>query len=137
MRFTITREQDRAAVRAYIDRLKPDKQYTVEITQRKSTRSLSQNKLYWLWLSCIEQETGNDKAVLHHEFGMMFLPKMYGVLKDVYIEIPVSTTKLDTVQFKQYLDKLQVFAGSELGIELPNPEDLIFESFYDVYKDRI
>ena len=32
------------------------------------------------------------------------------------------------------MSKIQVFANTELAIELPNPEDLKFEEFKDYYE---
>ena len=137
MIFTVRSEADKTAVKSYIERLKPEKQYSVEISVKKDQRSIQANRLYWLWVSCLESETGNDKEILHHELRMMFLPRKQGMLNGRQVEIPGSTAGLDTGQFKQYLDKIQVFAASELGVHLPDPDDLIFESFYDYYKDRI
>jgi hypothetical protein len=137
MKFTVSGENDRKAVKSYIDKLPDGKTFTVEVSARKETRSLNQNRLYWLWLTCIEQETGNDREILHHEFGMMFLPKKTGTMNGKTIELPVSTSTMNSDQFKQYLNKVQIFASAELGIVLPDPNDLIFESFYQMYKDRI
>jgi hypothetical protein len=44
---------------------------------------------------------------------------------------------MDTAQFTAYLEKVQTFASVELGIVLPNPEDLAFESFEEFYKNKI
>ena len=35
------------------------------------------------------------------------------------------------------MSKIQVFANTELAIELPNPEDLKFAKFYEYYKNYI
>ena len=51
--------------------------------------------------------------------------------------IGTSTKDLNTFEFKQYLDKIQIFAASELGITLPDPEDLKFEAFKQYYSQFI
>jgi hypothetical protein len=137
MIFRVTQDADKAAVKSYIERLKPGKSYTVEISAKKEKRSLDQNRLYWLWINCLEEETGNDREILHHELRMMFLPRKTGTVNGKSVEIPTSTTALDTGQMKQFLDKIQVFASSELGIILPDPEDLIWGAFYEAYKDNL
>ena len=35
------------------------------------------------------------------------------------------------------MSKIQIFANTELAIELPNPEDLKFVEFYEYYKNYI
>ena len=137
MIFTVETEKDKAAVKAYIDRLKADRRYAVDISVKKDKRSLDQNRLYWLWIGCLESETGNDKDILHHELRMMFLPRKQGNINGRTVEMPTSTTALNTSQMKQYLDKVQVFAASELGIHLPDPDDLIWGAFYETYANRI
>jgi hypothetical protein len=137
MKYTITGETTKQAVKDYIERLNLSKIWTVDISRKTESRTISQNKLYWLWLTCVEQETGNDKELLHLYFKNKYLPKKEIVLIDEVIELPGSTTGLTTEQFSRYLEKINIFAGSELAIELPHPEDLIFDAFYDSYKQKL
>lgn len=137
MKFKINKQADKAAITSYIEKLPDGKRYTVDITLKREKRTLSQNALYWLWITCIADETGNEKDILHDEFGKLYLPKRSGNFFGEHVEKAVSTTSLDTKQFTEYLNKIQVFVTSELGIILPNPEDLAFESFYETYKDRL
>ena len=135
MKRRIITELDRDMTIAYIKRLELKKCYTIEVKQKRIRRSLSQNSLYWLFLTCIEVETGNNRNDLHEYFKMMFLPADY--INIFGQEIPVrTTTDKDTKQFKDYLDKIQIFASSELGIALPDPDDLRWEEFFDYYSDR-
>ena len=99
---------------------------------------MPQNALYWLWLTCIADETGGDKLAIHETFKGMYLPRETAkVFLETCMDRPVSTSTLNTAQFTQYLDKIQVFASSELGIVLPLPGDLAFEAFQEYYKDRL
>lgn len=136
MKRKLNTEIDREMTIAAIKRLDLSKSYTIEIIQKKIRRSLSQNSLLWLWLTCIEQETGTNRDELHEIFKHKFLlPKsveLYGVKYDKY-----STAELDTIQFKYYLDKIQVFALAELSITLPDPEDRNWEAFYSYYSDKL
>lgn len=136
MKRKITSEIDREMVIGFIKRLDLTKLFTVEITEKKPTRSISQNSLYWLWLTCIEFETGNDRDYLHEHFKRTFLVpekiNVFGTDQEVY-----STKKLNTTQFKYYLDHIQTFANADLSITLPNPEDRYWDEFYKYYIDKL
>jgi transposase len=75
MKFSINSDFDKLAVKQHIDKLPENKRYTIEITQKRENRTLDQNALYWLWLTCIEQETGNSKEDIHYYCKDNFLPK--------------------------------------------------------------
>jgi len=136
MKRKLTNDLDRNMVIAYIQRLDLKKLYTVEVIEKKSTRSISQNSLYWLWLTCIEFETGTDRDYLHEFFKRKFLQPeiviVFGVKEEVY-----STKNLTTIQFKYLLDHVQEFSSSELAITLPDPEDLYWNEFYNYYVDKL
>jgi hypothetical protein len=136
MKRKLLTELDREMVISQIKRLDLKKVYTVEITERRIKRTISQNGLYWLWLTCISHETGNDKDDLHSYFKQKYLiSKTHNVFNE---EIQVrSTTGLNTVEFKYLLDNIQIFASAELAITLADPNDLRWEEFYDYYKDKI
>lgn len=137
MKFHIHNERTQAAVIGYITKLPKDKEFDVSVSRHKRRRSVDQNSLYWMWIGCICEETGGDRDQVHEELKAGFLP--WENVKGIYGKVtrPVSTTTLDTVQFTQYLEKVQAFAAAELGIILPNPEDLAFEGFEEYYKERI
>ena len=137
MIFNIRSDTDKPRVIEYIHKLPDNKQYTVKVKTKRHVRSASQNSLYWMWLTCIQDETGNNKNDLHEYFRSEFCNKNRINLSQKTIEIPVSTTTLDTKQFTEYLNKIQVFATSELGIILPDPDDANWENFCETYNDRI
>lgn len=137
MLIKLSDEKSRLSALDYLKKLNLSKRYTLKITVEKRIRTLSQSRLYWLWLSCISAETGNDKDYLHEYFKGKYLPKDQRVIFGQRVEITISTTSLDTAQFTHYLERIQQFANSELGIVLPNPEDLQWKQFYETYKDFI
>ena len=137
MLLKILNKSDKEKVKQYVDRLPDGKKFNVDIKQKREIRTVSQNSLYWLWLTCIMAETGNDKDYLHVYFGKKYLKQEQRIVFNYPVAITVSTTSLDTLQFKHYLDRVQQFANVELGINLPNPEDLHFKEFYETYKDFI
>jgi hypothetical protein len=107
--------------------------YKLQIINKRGKRSVNQNSLMWLYLECISQETGNDRDDLHNFFKEKFIGWEKIVIFGEESMRLKGTSKLDTKQFTHYLDKIVVFAASELGVELPNPSDKHFEDFKDYY----
>ena len=136
MKDKIKTEFDRDRVLGYIKRLDLSKPYTVEIVQRKAVRTIDQNRLYWLWLTCIESETGNGRDDLHDYFKRKYiLPHETEIFGER--QLKYTTTDKDTAQFKEYLDKIQIFAATELAIKLPDPDDLHWDEFVEFYRDKL
>jgi len=137
MKFTVNNSDTRAAVTAYLERLPEGKTYDVTVALRRERRTISQNGLYWLWVQCIATETGGDKEQIHNELKVMFAPRRHvrGIYDDV--PVPVSTTGMDTAQMSRYMEEVQAFAASELGIVLPSPEDQAYAAFEDYYNGRL
>jgi hypothetical protein len=137
MKRKLTSELDRNMVIAFVQRLDIGKKlYTVEVLEKNANRSISQNSLMWLWLTCIEHETGQDRNELHEIFKKKWLMPKEIVKFETKVEI-YTTTDLDTLQFKQYLDKIQILASTELGIALPEPESMYWQEFYEYYVDKL
>jgi len=136
MKRKLTTETDREMTISYIKRLDLKKLFIVEVLQKLTKRTISQNSLYWLWLTAIEFETGNDRNNLHEYFKEKYL-----IPEDVIVfgekRESRSTKNLNTTQFKYYLDHIQVFASTELAIKLPDPKDRYWNEFYEYYVDKI
>jgi hypothetical protein len=124
------KEEAIAAIRGLDD----NESWDVSITKKRWNRTISQNNLYWLWLTCIEQETGNDRNYLHEYFKAKFLGFEEIEILGAIVTRVVSTTTRNTLQFKNYLDRVQMFASVELGIALPDPQDQHWTEFYHTYK---
>lgn len=110
------------------------KGFVIEWKRIQKIRTNDQNALYWMWMTCLEQETGQDKNSLHDYFREKYLKVTYEKVFDSEIKILESTRKLDTVAMKNYLDKIQIFAAAELAVTLPDPEDRYFEQFLEQYE---
>lgn len=106
--------------------------YHIIIKKASEKRSLPQNDLMWMWLSCIERETGTPKDDIYMYYCKKFLMKTVKV-GERWERIYTTSSKLNTEQMKDFLDKIQADALSELGISLPQPEDRFFEDFYSQY----
>lgn len=134
MKFSIFSNFDKQKVIDYIKDLPEGKSYTADVKLRREKRTIDQNSLLWLWVNCISDETGNEKNALHEYFKAEFLGFTEIVVFGKIQKHINSTTGLDTKQFTHYLEKIKIFAASELGIVLPEPSDRYWQEFYDKYK---
>jgi hypothetical protein len=126
----IERDRERAVI--YFDSLmRGSDKFIIEKKQKK--RTLDQNSLYWLWLACIEDETGNEKNYLHEVFKDKYCPAL---TKNIFgEETELKSTKfLSTKGMSKYMGYIEVFAQVELNIKLPYPEEKGFDEFYEKYK---
>lgn len=115
-------ETMRAAVCRLISALDLTKEWSVTVEPYKKHRSLSQNNLMWLWNSIIARETGDDVDWVHETLKKKFLPlEERECLGEVVSRR--ATRTLNTEKMTEYLNRVQAFAASELGILLPVPED--------------
>jgi len=100
-------------------------------------RSLDQNSLYWLYLSFLEKEIGQDKEDLHKEFRKMFLGYKVNTIQGFISRDLISTKTLNTSEFKQYIDKILIYSAMELGVYMPDTDDPNFNEFALKYKHLI
>jgi len=100
-------------------------------------RNIKMNALYWVYLTVLEVETGNDKNNLHEYFKQKFLQRNLITVFEEEIQSETSTTKLTKKEFVQYLEKIQIFALTELSIKLYSKDDKEFENFLEFHKDYV
>jgi hypothetical protein len=86
--------------------LKENEGKIFRIEQEVSTRTLSQNKLYWKYLGIISMETGDDINDLHEFFRREFLPPKFIKVMGEERKVPRSTTELKKWEFSDYMDKI-------------------------------
>lgn len=137
MKFVISDQRSRQAAIDYLQRLTDNgKRFDVSITLHRERRTIPQNSLYWMWVGLIADETGNNPDELHEVFKVMFLGSKTVEIAGITHEIPLSTTSLDTAGFTHFLERLEAWVGSELGIVLPRPEDAFWAEFEQRYGRR-
>ena len=113
----------------YVFSLLANGKYTITIKRASEKRSIPQNDLMWMWLTCIERETGTPKDDVYMYYCKKFLMKTIQVGNKME-RIYNTSSKLNQEQMSEFLTKIQVDAATELGITLPKPEDRFFEQFY-------
>jgi len=136
-------------------------QFMAELTKidtDKIIRKLDQNGLYWVWLACLEKETGYEKNQFHVLFRGMFLrrpdtevleiikPKVWDRIKtlidafhyDSHFALIIdliskSTTELTIGEFAKYLTKIKEYAAINMSVTLINKDEQHFKEFYNEY----
>jgi len=106
--------------------------YTLTIKRASEKRSINQNDLMWMWFTCVERETGTPKNDVYNFYTKKFLQKVVQV-GDRLERCVESTSQLNKERFTEFLNKVQADVASELGIQLPIPEDRYFEQFYQTF----
>ena len=123
MNFRVSTTDQMGAVKDYLDRLPEGKVYDITVTLHRQKRSDPQNNLYWKWVGIVARSTDNDAETVHKVFARMFLGiEVQECLGEKVAKIK-STTKLNTEEFTEYLERIEAFCLTELGIVLPHPED--------------
>lgn len=93
------------------------KEISIKVSRKRKVRSIKQNAYYWVVLTFIGNELGYEADDLHITFKNMFL-----IDHSKSLPVPKSTTKLNSLEFTEYLDKIIRKVG-EMGITVPSPED--------------
>ena len=97
----------------------PDWTYSIEIKPARKVRSIEQNNLYWLRLEIISQTSGYTTDELHTLFKKEFLKPRKIICKTDKRKrrtLPATTTTLDTKDFCEYNDKIEIFARDFFNI---------------------
>ena len=115
-RYKITSEETLENVRKQIGELDLSKQWEVEVKPFAFNRSVEQNKRYWKLTSELGSFLGYDEGEMHELLKYKFLSYKQEMLGDEMVVVP-STSKLTVKEFVEYLDKVEIFAGT-LGFQL-------------------
>ena len=107
--------------------------YQITIKKVSEKRSIAQNDLLWMWMACIENETGTPKDEVYMYYCKKFLMRTMTIGQRSE-RIYLTSSKLNTEQMTTFLNQIQTDAATELGITLPTPQDRFFEAFYADYK---
>lgn len=107
--------------------------YTITVKRQSEKRSIAQNDLMWMWMQCIENETGTPKDEVYMYYCKKFLMRTVSIGERME-RIYMTSSKLNTEQMTAFLNQIQADAASELGITLPTPQDRYFEQFYQDYR---
>ena len=116
----------------------PNGEHIITISKLVKKRTIDQNRLMWLWLTCLgrDSETGSNKDEFYEYYCYKFL-KERKIVNGTEITVIKGSSKLNTIQFNDFLDNIQADAAIEYGIQLPNPEDLRWKEFEEYYKHFI
>lgn len=109
--------------------------HTLVLKKAVRKRTIPQNRIMWLWFSCLESETGQPKQDIHDYYCAKFLPRdVVDPSTGAVIRVDGHTSTLTTKAFSDFLDMVQSDAATELGITLPSPDDAAWGDFEDEYK---
>ena len=119
--FTIEEQGQRERLCQFIS--KRDLPFMVDIGPVREQRSLSQNSRLWALHQIASRETGYTPDELHE----LMLAKFFGTktvdVRGQRIEVPAkrSSTR-EKAEFREFLDNVETFYASELGIWLGQDE---------------
>ena len=142
LKLQITNNKDLAEAITKITLVdRKEKPWTLTYQSKKKRRSLNQNALYWMWIACICDEMKYDKdnklekQNVHDGLRELFLPYEDKVLLGRKCRIYKSTTKLNTMEFTNYLNSIKIHMITEYAIDLPLPGDRLYDELIDKYED--
>ncbi len=98
------------------------KRVNILVTKFKKKRSLPQNSYYWsVIIDILSREFGYESEEIH----LMLREKFLRIYDDKHPDFVIarSTTKLTTVEFVEYIEKIQRWAAQEHQIYLPDPNE--------------
>lgn len=107
----------RAAATCFVVGKNARRLWQVEFRPYVKRRNTNQNALLWALNTLIANETGHTPEEIHDFLKQKFLPPVVVQIGEEMKEVPGSTAKLSTVDFAEYVERVQAFAA-ELGLIL-------------------
>lgn len=92
----------------------------VTVTEYKSKRSIEQNKRYWAVLQQISEQAFLEGVCYNAEAWHEYFKRMFIGCIDLPDggSLGQSSTLLTVAEFADYMTKVEVYAASELGVEI-------------------
>lgn len=101
----------------------PGTEVALTIDKNRGTRSENENKYYWaVVVKTLADHLGFFPEEMHDALKMKFLLK-----ESKPIPTTRSTASLDTKEFEDFLEKVRMWASSELEVKIPLPNEVDFE----------
>lgn len=111
------------------------KEVILSIKIKRRSRSNKQNAYYWGVIVPMVTEAikilGNDfeEAETHEFLKSKFNAKQIEVIEGHYIDMPQSTSKLDTKEFMTFIENIRQFASIMLNTYIPSPNEAMTIDF--------
>jgi len=102
------------------------KEIELTLGKKKENRTLNQNDLMWAINTLISNETGFEKDETHEYLKTRFAPKKKITVKGQETIIPKGTSQFTKDEFSEYIERIKRFAAIELGIVIPESNEMIF-----------
>lgn len=96
----------------------------VKISPYKDSRNRTASQNNYLWSAVypeIANYCGYSTEEVHEWCKLAFLPRSFVTINGIEREVAKSTTTLTTGEFTQYIESIRAWAGSQLGISIPEP----------------
>jgi len=96
----------------------------VVVKPHKADRDRTTRQNAYLWSTVykyIADFTGHSTEEIHSAMKYRLLPRTEVLVGETSTSVPKSTKSLTTKEFGEYVDRVVAFAGTELGITIPAP----------------
>lgn len=98
----------------------------IEVKIYRKKRTLDQNAYWWgVVMQTLSENTGYEKEEMNDLIESMFLSKELEIEGVVYT-VPGKVKNLSTVEFNELKERVQRWAAIDLGIDIPDPEQIIY-----------
>lgn len=100
------------------------KKVELVLRKRKSKRSLNQNAYYWsVVVEILGKYFGYEPEEMHEALKFQFLR----ITNDKGLVSVMSTSKLSTDKFSQYVNRVVRWAAQEYGVYIPDPNEAAWQ----------
>jgi len=115
-------QEQRTAMEVELEKLEGKTVY-ITITHTRPPRSLMQNAYYHgIVVQMIADETGETPKKVHADLKDEFLPEFWVKEEGRELKLAKSTARLNTKEFKEYIDRIVAWASAFHGIVIPDPD---------------
>ena len=132
MIYDLSKIPDKEAAKVRFEYLL-EKESIINLSLKRKKRSVNANNLYWKWLKCLEDETGQPKEDYHDYFKDKYIGVSTKVVFGKTIIKEPTTTNKNTKEFSEYMKSVKHESLHDFNINLPNPDDLGYKEFIDKY----
>lgn len=94
----------------------------IVVRKESKIRSLQANAYLWVCYTLVSEYTGFTPEEIHAICKKKFIVKTLKYGDKIYEGVG-STALMDTVEFTDYVQKVKEWAGSEFGLQIPEPDE--------------